>query len=109
MLLDIERDGARGDLTLLINLLDQRIDGLAGLCGHILIILHQIVVQLVEQVGVVLGGNQLALEEFEDGDFVGLARLAVLKGHQAQADYFLFEVDHVLRLLAAFVLLDDFL
>jgi len=57
MALDIQRRGIGSRQLSLIDLLDQGIDGLTGLNGDILVLFKQEVIQLVEEVDVVLGGD----------------------------------------------------
>ena len=61
MVLDIKGGSSWSSLLALVDLLNECIDGLARLNGHILILLQQEVVELVEEVDIVLGGDQISL------------------------------------------------
>ena len=61
MVLDIKGGSSWSSLLALVDLLNECIDGLARLNGHILILLQQEVVELVEEVDIVLGGDQVSL------------------------------------------------
>lgn len=54
MLLGVQGYGCRSGLGSFVDLLDESIDGFTGLDGHIFLLFQQIVVKLVEEVGIVL-------------------------------------------------------
>lgn len=54
MLLGVESSGIGSGLLALVDLLDERINGLAGLDSHIFVLLDKIGIELVEQSHVVL-------------------------------------------------------
>ena len=78
-------------------LLDEGADDLAGLDGHVLVILCQVRVKLVEQGHVVLGWDQVPLLNHEDGDLVREAMLIFDEGGEEKADGLLLEGEHLLE------------
>ena len=61
MLLGIEYGGIGGGLLSFVDLFDESIYGLAGLNGHIFVLLDEVDVEFVEELDVVLGGNEIPL------------------------------------------------
>lgn len=110
MLLQIQGDGATCHLALLVDLLDEDIDGLAGLNRHVLIVFLQQIVKGVEQVWIVFGWYQLSLKKLKDPHFVGGLWSALFEGHEAKANDFLLECKElVVALGVVLVLVEIFL
>lgn len=97
VLLGVQDGGIGSGLLALVYLLDERVDGLAGLDGHVLVLFDQVRVELVEQRHVVLRRDEVPLEDLEDGDLVLGGMLVFDEGGQEVPYRFLLEGQHLLR------------
>lgn len=95
MALDIQRRGIGSRQLSLIDLLDQGIDGLTGLNGDILVLFKQEVIQLVEEVDVVLGGDQVPLQDLQHQDLILGGGLIFAQSVDDVPDHLLLEIQEV--------------
>lgn len=86
MLLGIERHSCRSSLGALVDLLDQSIDGFAGLDGHIFFLFQEEGVELVEEIGVMFGTDEIPFENFQDEYFFLGGMLTFVEGGEEVAD-----------------------
>lgn len=70
VLLGVKGSGVGSGLLALVDLLDQGIYSLAGLDSHILVLLDEVGVELVEKSHIVLRGDEVALQNLEDSDLI---------------------------------------
>lgn len=86
----IEGDCGGSSLSSFVYLFDEGIYGFASLDGHIFIFLNEEGVEFIEEVGVVLGGDQVSFQNFEDQYFFFGWMLTFGDGGQEVAyDFFL--------------------
>lgn len=62
----VQSHGSGSSLGAFVDLLDKGINGFAGLNGYIFFLFEEVAVELVEEVRVVFGADEVPLEDFED-------------------------------------------
>jgi hypothetical protein len=80
-----------------VDLLNESVNGLACLNGHILVFLNQKSVELVEQIYIVLRTDEISLQNLKDENLVFGLMLAFGQGGEQEAYYLLLEEEKVLR------------
>lgn len=70
MLLRVQSSWVGSGLLALVDLLDECINSLAGLDGHILILFYEVGVELVKKSHIVLGGDKVTFQNLEDSDLI---------------------------------------
>jgi len=96
VLLGIQNGRVGGGLLALVYLLDEGVDGLAGLDGHVLVLFDQVRVELVEQGHVVLRRDEVPLEDLKHRDLVLGGMLVFHERGQQVAYRSLLESEHLL-------------
>lgn len=107
---ELERSGACGHLIFFVDLLDEHIDGFAGLNSNIFIIVFEHIEKNIEETGVMFGRYQLSFQQFQDGNLLCGLGSSILEHHLAEPNDFFLEVEEItVALLIGLVLLEIFL
>jgi hypothetical protein len=78
-------------LLSLVDLLDESIDGFAGLDGDVFILVEEIGVELIEECDIMLGGDEISLEYLKHQYFVLGGVLVFDEGGEEAVDHLFLE------------------